>query len=279
MIELYTKVAFNTNRLITQTYSTSFSIAVSFFDKSTKEAIYNIYGFVRFADEIVDTFHDFEQEYLLSKFEQDYYEAYRTGISLNPVLHAFQLTVKKYNIPDNLIQAFLLSMKADLHKKDYSNKAEIAEYIYGSAEVVGLMCLRVFANNNDKYYSELESPAMELGAAFQKVNFLRDLKNDIELLDRRYFPEYNKDSFNEKIKQAIIQDIEADFNSSYSGIKRLPQHAKLAVLIAFYYYIRLLNKIKNTPANDLQNKCIRVSDSKKMFLLAKAVILCKLRLV
>ena len=279
MNTMYNQLSRKSSKIVTQFYSTSFSIAVSFFDKATRDAIYSIYGFVRFADEIVDTFDGYDQKYLLEKFESDYYEAYSMGISLNPILHSFQQTVKHYQIPNHLVQAFLVSMKADLNKKNYTNRDEIDQYIYGSAEVVGLMCLRVFTNKDEVFYNELEKPAMKLGAAFQKVNFLRDLKEDVQMLDRQYFPEFYSNTFDDKIKAIIIKDIEIDFASSYKGIKKLPNNAKLAVLIAFYYYMRLLNKIKETPANQLLESRIRVSDTKKMFLLAKAVLACKLRLV
>lgn len=279
MIQLYNNVSFKISKLVTHTYSTSFSIAVSFLDSEMRNAIYSIYGFVRLADEIVDTFHDYDRKELLFRFENDYYEALNNGLSLNPVLHSFQYVVKTYRIPDELIQAFLTSMKADLLNNDYSNKAKIDEYIYGSAEAVGLMCLKVFVKGNESLYDELRYPAMKLGAAFQKVNFLRDLKNDIENLDRSYFPEIEINTFNNAIKKQIINDIETDFASSFPGIKKLPQKAKLPVLIAYYYYLSLLNKIKNTPAEKLMLTRIRVSGSKKFLLLIKAYLACKLKLL
>jgi 15-cis-phytoene synthase len=195
MTDIYNDLSFNISKIITQTYSTSFSLAVSCLEKGSRKAIYSIYGFVRFADEIVDTFHDFDKETLLADFEYSYYNAVKTGISLNPVLHSFQTTVKRYNIPDELIQAFLRSMKSDLVKKGSYSKSEIDEYIYGSAEAVGLMCLCVFLNGDQEKYNELRLPAMKLGSAFQKVNFLRDLRNDVHNLDRSYFPEFEIKSF------------------------------------------------------------------------------------
>lgn len=278
-MQLYYKTTYNISKLITQSYSTSFSIATSLFEKEMRDAIYAIYGFVRFADEIVDTFHDYDKKYLLEKFESDYYDAVNQGISLNPILQSFQQTVKKYNIPDEYIQAFLTSMKYDLVKNDYSDKVEADIYIYGSADVVGLMCLKVFCNGDVNLYNELELSARKLGSAFQKVNFLRDLKNDIEVLDRRYFPEIQQQKFDEKSKLVVIQDIENDFSSAYVGIKKLPKRSKLAVLIAYYYYMSLLKKIKKTEADKIIESRISISNFKKMLLLLKAMFVYKLRLI
>jgi phytoene/squalene synthetase len=279
LMQLYNDVSFKISKLVTHNYSTSFSIAVSFLDKEMQNAIYSIYGFVRLADEIVDTFHDYDKKSLLHRFESDYYEALNSGLSLNPVLHSFQYVVNRYKIPDELIQAFLNSMKADLYKNIYNDKAKIDDYIYGSAEAVGLMCLRVFINGNESNYNELRYPAMKLGAAFQKVNFLRDLKTDIQHLDRNYFPEITGNTFNDTVKKQIINDIENDFSASYRGIKKLPPKAKLPVLIAYYYYLSLLRKIKNTRAEKLMMTRIRVPDFKKFLLLIKAYLNCKMRLV
>jgi 15-cis-phytoene synthase len=278
-MELYNKTSFGISRLITKSYSTSFSVATRMFHKEIREAIYSIYGFVRIADEIVDTFHGFDRKYLIDKFEKDYYEAMDLGISTNPVLESFQLTVKKYNIPDEHISAFLKSMKHDLEKSLYTNRSEIDEYVYGSADVVGLMCLKVFCNKQIGLYNELKTPAMKLGSAFQKVNFLRDLKNDTENLGRIYFPELAGTMLNEEIKKRIISDIEQDFSIAYSGIKRLPGRSKLAVLIAYYYYRRLLNKIKLTPANNILESRIRISNVQKIVLLVKASFAYKLKLI
>jgi 15-cis-phytoene synthase len=279
MEQLFDSVSFKISKLVTRTYSTSFSIAVSFLDSEMQDAIYSIYGFVRFADEIVDSFENVDKKHLLENFENDYYQAFNHNISLNPILNSFQQVVKKYKIPDEYIQSFLKSMKVDLYKNEFKNKAEIDDYIYGSADVVGLMCLKVFTNGDEKLYAELKGPAMKLGSAFQKVNFLRDLRNDMEYLDRQYFPEVKKDTFNEKIKSDIIKDIQNDFSSSFTGIKRLPDNAKLPVLIAFYYYKQLLGKIGNTPAHKLLSTRIRVSDTKKMILLIKAYLACKWHLI
>jgi len=279
MIQLYNDVSFRISRIVTRSYSTSFSIAVSFLNSETRNAIYSIYGFVRFADEIVDTFHDFNKTQLLAEFENNYYKAFKEGLSLNPVLHSFQTTVKKYDIPDELIQAFLKSMKADLVKNGSYSKSEIDEYIYGSAEAVGLMCLCVFVKGNQNLYNKLKYPAMKLGSAFQKVNFLRDMKNDIYDLSRSYFPEIDINTFNNEVKDRIIKDIEADFTASLPGIKKLPQNAKLPVLIAYYYYLSLLSKIRNTPAEKLIRTRISVHSFSKFFLLNKAYFDVKLRFI
>lgn len=279
MVQLYDDVSFRISKIVTQCYSTSFSIAVSYLDKEMRKAIYSIYGFVRYADEIVDTFHDYNKKDLLTEFESSYYKAYKDGISLNPVLHSFQITVKKYNIQDDLIQAFLKSMKADLVKTGSYNKTELGEYIYGSAEAVGLMCLCIFVNGDKSRYEELKRPAMKLGAAFQKVNFLRDIKNDIYDLGRSYFPEIKINTFGKEIKDKIVGDIEADFSAAYQGIKELPHNAKLPVLIAYTYYLKLLKKIERTPAQKIVTTRIRINDISKLLLLIKAYLAAKLRLV
>ena len=276
---MYNDVSFRISKIVTQSYSTSFSIAVSFLNQENRDAIYSIYGFVRFADEIVDTFYDFEKERLLSEFEDAYYRALKDGISLNPVLHSFQITVKKYEIPDELIQSFLSSMKVDLVKKGSYTKPEIDQYIYGSAEAVGLMCLCVFAKGDKELYEELKYPAMKLGSAFQKVNFLRDLKNDINDLDRNYFPDLEISNFNQETKNRIIKDIDSDFKASLSGIKKLPGNAKLPVLIAYYYYQCLLKKISNTKAEKLITTRISVHGFSKFVLFNKAYLAVKLRLI
>jgi len=275
---LYDSVSFEISKLVTKTYSTSFSIAVSFLDNQVQKSIYSIYGFVRFADEIVDSFSLYNKEFLLEKFERDFYEALNTGVSLNPVLNSFLITVKQYHIPDELIQAFLASMKADLYKTKYIDKLEIDEYIYGSADVVGLMCLKVFTKGDDTLYESLKMPAMRLGSAFQKVNFLRDLKHDIQFLDRQYFPEMKGRAFDEKVKTEIIDDIEKDFRSAKKGIFDLPKDARLAVFIAFCYYQRLLNKIRQTPAEKLISKRIRVSGTQKIVMLIWAFAVLKLKM-
>ena len=257
---LHTEISFKTSQLVTKAYSTSFSIAVSLLNKDMQRAIYSIYGFVRFADEIVDTFHHVNQKLVLDNFERDYYEAITNNISMNPILHSFALTVKKYSIPSHLVHSFLKSMKADLNKLNYNNTSELNEYIYGSADVVGLMCLTVFVNGDQHLYNELEKPAMKLGSAFQKVNFLRDLKTDIEQLDRCYFPDFNINTFNESTKNKLITTIESDFNEAKVGIEKLPEKSKLAVFVAFVYYNQLLKNLKKTPATKIMQTRIRVSE-------------------
>ncbi|HLN21109.1 MAG TPA: phytoene/squalene synthase family protein [Bacteroidales bacterium] len=279
MQKLFRDISFKTSRLVTKSYSTSFSIAVSYLDRDIGEAIYSIYGFVRFADEIVDTFHDYDRDTLLTRFERDYDEAISTGLSLNPVLNSFQETVKKFNIPDDLVRSFLKSMRADLVKSDYMSREETDEYIYGSAEVVGLMCLMVFVNGSKSLYEELREPARRLGAAFQKVNFIRDIKNDVELLDRKYFHHTVGREFTEEVKKVIIDEIYDDFRQSWKGIRRLPQGSRTGVLIAYYYYLALLRKIEKTPAAKQFENRIRIPDYIKFLILGKAVMKNKLRLV
>lgn len=279
MADLYNDVSFKTSKLVTRSYSTSFSRAVSVLDPEIRDAIYSIYGFVRLADEIVDTFHDFNKQYLLEKFEEDLKDSGKNGISLNPVLNAFILTVKKYRIDDELIRAFLKSMKIDLYKSNHISKEETDEYIYGSAEVVGLMCLKVFVNGNEDLNNELQLPAKKLGAAFQKVNFLRDIKNDTELLNRKYFHNLVDQKFNDSMKNSLIKDIESDFSASLQGMKKLPKNSRLGVLIAYLYYKKLLKKISKTPAEKLLTARIRVPDLTKMILLGKAYLVNKLNLI
>ncbi len=269
---IYDDVSYKTSKIITLKYSTSFSIAVSFLSPVSKRAIYNVYGFVRVADEIVDTFLDTDQEKLLADFENDFYEALNIGISTNPVLHSFVKTIKDFDIPVSLVDSFLKSMKADLTKQVYNDDSELKQYIYGSADVVGLMCLKIFAHEKENLWKELQLPAMKLGSAFQKVNFLRDLKADVETLHRIYFPHFNRDTFDELQKELLINDIENDFNEARKGIKRLPGKSKLAVLVAYTYYKNLLKKIKNTPASKILSTRIRIRDSRKALLFGKAYL-------
>ncbi len=279
MKTLFDKASYSCSKLITNEYSTSFSLAVKMLSPLIRTDIYNIYGFVRFADEIVDSFHDYDKKYLLDKFENDYYEGLEHGVSLNPILNSFILTVKKYNIPDELVRAFLKSMRDDLHKMEYKTIEEYNEYIYGSADVVGLMCLKVFVNGNENLYNELKEPAMRLGSAFQKVNFLRDLKNDYEILNRTYFPHVNLNKLDKESKEMIIKEIESDFETAYKGIVLLPSEAKFGVYTAYKYYYKLLNKLKNTPSEDIIKKRIRVSNPVKAGLLAKSYVSLKLNLL
>lgn len=279
MLELFNKISFETSNLVTRSYSTSFSNAVRLLDREMRDAIYSIYGFVRFADEIVDTFHSFDKKNLLEKFEIDYYDAIEKGLSLNPILNSFQITVRKYGIPDNLIQAFLTSMKIDLVKQNHRTEGETQRYIYGSAEVVGLMCLRVFVNGDDELYKKLEIPARKLGSAFQKVNFLRDIKDDTEVLNRQYFHNMINSGLNEEIKKKIVEDVEKEFSDSLEGIKNLPANSRIGVLTAYYYYRTLLKKIKSTSAEELMQQRVRVPDSIKMLLFLKAYFICRFKLV
>ena len=278
-MDLYNEISFTTSKLITKKYSTSFSIAVGTLPDEMRQAIYSIYGFVRLADEIVDTFHDADQALLLDDFEKEYYKTLQQGISMNPVLHSFAITVTKYQFPDELVDSFLKSMRADLSKQVYETNSELDNYIHGSANVVGLMSLLVFLDGNKQRYNELKEPAMKLGAAFQKVNFLRDLKADSHELNRLYFPDVEISNFTEEVKVQLIEDIENDFDEAEKGIKELPGKSKLAVYIAFVYYKKLLQKLKQTPADKIVKTRIRVPDSVKFILLAKANVKYKLSLI
>ncbi len=277
--DLYTKTAFHTSCLFTRNYSTSFYSATGLLAPQIRQAIYGIYGFVRLADEIVDTFSGFSQQELLEQLEEEYQEGRRTGLSLNPVIHAFICVVNRYHIDDSLVRAFLGSMRADLTKKVYHTAEEINRYIYGSADVVGLMCLKVFTDNDPALYERLKKSAMKLGSAFQKINFLRDLKNDTEILDRSYFPGVTRQSFCERDKRHIIAGIEDDLSEAYTGLRQLPTSSRLGVYLAYVYYSKLLEKIKKTPAHTLINKRIRVSDFNKMLLFTRSFLLNKVNLL
>jgi phytoene/squalene synthetase len=280
MKELFDTVSNDCSKLVTEKYSTSFSMAVNTLSPKIRTDIYNIYGFVRFADEIVDTFHDYDKELLMTHFERDYYFAKEHGISLNPILNSFQQTVNRYNIPDEMVQAFLKSMKADLHKTEYTTKEEYDEYIYGSADVVGLMCLKVFVNGDDAMYDRLKNAAMRLGSAFQKVNFLRDLKDDYEVLNRSYFPNIDLGKLDTASKQLIIDEIEADFDFAFNnGILKLPVEAKFGVYMAYRYYRRLLKKLNNIPSEKIMDTRIRISDPMKINLLARSYVKYKLKMI
>jgi len=276
--ELYDDVSFICSRKVTQMYSTSFSLGVRMLHRPLRNPIYSLYGFVRFADEIVDTFHSFNKKKLLSEFERDYYEALEDGISMNPILNSFQKTVKKYQINDKHVQAFFSSMKTDLNKTDFSEE-EFKQYIYGSADVVGLMCLKIFTGGDEKKYRELKPYAMRLGSAFQKVNFLRDLNNDTHHLERIYFPILKNRELNHETKKIIIEDIEEDFNQALKGIKMLPRSARTGVYTAFLYYRALAWKIKKTPASRIMHARIRISNARKAILLFYSYATCKLNLL
>lgn len=279
MKSIFDTVSLKCSKLVTQNYSTSFSLAVKMLSPSIRDGIYSIYGFVRFADEIVDSFHDYDKEYLINDFEKEYYKATEMGISLNPILNSFQHTVRQYNLTDDLIQDFLKSMKLDLVKSNYNTQTEYEDYIYGSADVVGLMCLKVFVKGNNQKYEQLKGEAMRLGSAFQKVNFLRDLKEDNLVLNRNYFPGIDLNTFDENAKTAIIEEIEEDFRIAYQGIVKLPIEAKFGVYTAYIYYKKLLKKLKNTPYYEIGNSRIRVSNYTKAGLLAQSFVTYKLKLV
>jgi phytoene/squalene synthetase len=279
MKDLFDTVSHKCSKLVTKTYSTSFSLATKMLYKSIRFDIYNIYGFVRFADEIVDSFHGYDKETLFNRFSDDLEHALKDKISLNPILNAFQHTYHKYNIDKSLVDAFMNSMQLDLHKTEYLTEEEYKAYIYGSADVVGLMCLKVFVNGDDDKYNQLKDTAMSLGSAFQKVNFLRDLKADFEGLDRTYFPNTDLNNLDEKSKQDIIDDIEADFEKGLSGIKKLPIEAKFGVFMAYRYYHQLLKKLKKTPALQIKNARIRVSNPKKVELLMRSYVKYQLNLM
>ncbi|MCB0464897.1 MAG: phytoene/squalene synthase family protein [Aequorivita sp.] len=279
MKEVFDRVSESCSKKVTETYSTSFSLATRMLGLSIRQDIYNIYGFMRFADEIVDSFHDYDKEILFNRFENALDQSLLDRISLNPILNSFQNTVHKYNIDRKLIDSFMNSMRLDLTKSTYSTKEEFNDYIFGSADVVGLMCLKVFVKGDDEKYNELKEPAMNLGSAFQKVNFLRDLKEDYEALSRTYFPNTNLDSLDETSKQKIIEEIEDNFNKGYQGILLLPHEAKLGVFIAYRYYKRLLKKLQKTPAIDIKNARIRVPNIEKIGLLTRSYVKYQLNLV
>ena len=279
MKALFDSVSFAFSVKVTKAYSTSFSSAVKMLAPTIRQDIYNIYGFVRFADEIVDSFHDYNKELLFEKFEKELEDAIQDKISLNPILNSFQHTVNKYNISQDLISAFMKSMKLDLVKQEYKTTEEYHDYIYGSADVVGLMCLMVFVNGDEKKYEELKDSAMKLGSAFQKVNFLRDLKADFEGLNRTYFPNTDLNMLTETSKKEIIDDIEADFKMAYEGILRLPIEAKFGVYTAYRYYKRLLKRLKTTPSTEIKNTRIRVPDYEKAELLARCYVKYRLNLL
>ena len=279
MKDLFDKISFDCSRNVTKSYSTSFSSAVKMLAPSIRQDIYNIYGFVRFADEIVDSFHDYDKEDLLALFEKDLELSLKNKISLNPVLNAFQHTVTKYEIPNELIAAFMKSMKLDLTKTEYKTESEYNEYIFGSADVVGLMCLKVFVNGDDSKYESLKDSAMRLGSAFQKVNFLRDLKADFEDLNRTYFPNTDLSKLDEVSKLKIIEEIEADFKAGYEGLIHLPIEAKFGVYTAYIYYKKLLSKLKSTPSAEIKNTRIRVSNYQKYQLFAKCYFTYKLNII
>ncbi|MEP0262924.1 phytoene/squalene synthase family protein [Dokdonia sp.] len=279
MKSLFDIVSRKCAQTVTKSYSTSFSSATKMLSPIIRQDIYNIYGFVRFADEIVDSFHDYDKAVLFKRFEQDLENALLDKISLNPILNAFQETVHKYNIERHLIDSFMKSMRLDLTKSDYLTDEEYKEYIYGSADVVGLMCLTVFVKGDREHYEILKESAMSLGSAFQKVNFLRDLKADYEGLSRTYFPNTNLQDLDEASKQRIIADIEEDFEKGLAGIHKLPIEAKFGVYAAYRYYKKLLSKLKRIPSSEIKNSRIRVPDHVKVSLLARSYVKYRLNLI
>ncbi len=263
---IFDMISRKSSKMTTNVYSTSFSLGIRVFDKKFHDPIYAIYGFVRFGDEIVDSFHGFDKQRLLAKFRRDTFESIADGISLNPILNSFQWVVNKYNIDHELIDLFLQSMEMDLDQKEHDPDS-FKQYILGSAEVVGLMCLQVFVDGDRQRYEELKPSAMALGSAFQKVNFLRDLNADKNQLGRSYFPGLDVMRLDEETKKQIINDIEADFNHAYTGIKELPRGARFGVYVAYIYYLSLLRKIRRTHSSEILRKRVRIPNREKYGLL------------
>ncbi len=278
MINLFHTVCGQCSRATTRQYSTSFSNAITLLHKDIRQAVYNIYGLVRFADEIVDSFHNYDKRALLQEFRNETYLAIDRGISLNPILHSFQLTVNEYDIDRLLIDAFFHSMELDLDKNQYDTEG-YSEYIYGSAEVVGLMCLYVFCEGNKNTFDKLRMPARSLGAAFQKVNFLRDLKADFEGLERVYFPGCDFTNFTESDKRKIEKDIQADFDAAYQGIVHLPLKARFGVYVAYKYYLSLFKKIKRLHASNVMERRVRIPNYSKAVIVAKASLRSQLNIL
>lgn len=278
MMELFDQTTYECSKLITQRYSTSFTLGIKTLNKKFHLPIYAIYGFVRYADEIVDTFYESDQAELLARFKKDTYQAIEENISLNPVLHSFQLVVNQYKIPHDLIEAFLHSMEMDLEDRTYDD-SQYNEYIYGSAEVVGLMCLKVFCEGDKQYYEELVPPARKLGAAFQKVNFIRDIKSDYEDRGRVYFPGVDFNDFTKSAKELIEEDIQNDFDEALEGIKKLPNGARMGVFLAYRYYLKLFKKIKACPPSKIKEERIRIPDLRKMLILMTSYIRHSLKVI
>jgi len=279
MKSIFDKVSEDSSKIVIKRYSTSFYFSSSLLSKSIRQDIFNIYGFVRLADEIVDTFHDFPKKELLNEFEEELWRSIENKISLNPILNSFQNTVNRYSIPNDLIRSFLDSMKMDLEKKEYNSVEEYKKYIYGSADVVGLMCLKVFVKGSEALYSDLSDYAISLGSAFQKVNFLRDLKDDSNILKRVYFPNVNMDDFNEESKKEIINEIELDFKNAIKGIARLPKNSRFAVYIAYRYYNKLLKKLKRTSSENIVKKRVRIHNFQKFTVIARSYVKYQLNLI
>ena len=279
MKELFDKISEECSKNVTKSYSTSFSLATKMLSSNIRQDIYNIYGFVRFADEIVDTFHSYNKKELFSRFVDDLNYSLIEGISLNPILNSFQKTVNKYNIDKSLIDAFLKSMEQDLDKKKYKSLKEYKDYIYGSADVVGLMCLKVFVGGNNDDFNRLKPYAMSLGSAFQKVNFLRDLNDDYKKLNRIYFPGIDYKTFNEDAKNNIMIDIEKDFSKALKGIYMLPNNSKFGVYAAYKYYKRLLRKLDRASYLQIKSKRVRVPNYQKVDVLARSYVRYRLNIL
>lgn len=279
MKSIFDKVSADCSKNVTNSYSTSFSLATKMLSKSIRQDIYNIYGFVRFADEIVDTFHDYDKKELLNRFIDELNFSLKNKISTNPILNSFQYTVNKYNIDFGLIDSFLKSMKMDLKKIKYNSEKEYKEYIYGSADVVGLMCLKVFVSGDEETYKKLKPSAMALGSAFQKVNFLRDLNADFHDLNRTYFPNLDFKDFDDQSKMLIMEDIENDFRKALKGIYELPNNSKFGVYAAYKYYKRLLVKLKRTSYMKIKNERVRVPNYQKVDVLARSYVRYRLNIL
>jgi phytoene/squalene synthetase len=279
MKKLFDQVSESCSRIVTESYSTSFTLATKMLDSSIRQDIYNIYGFVRFADEIVDSFHNYDKKELLNLFEKDLKKSIEDKISLNPILNSFQKTIHNYQIDYELIDSFLNSMKLDLDKKKYLTKKEFDQYVYGSADVVGLMCLKVFVKGNKNQYNDLRPYAMSLGSAFQKVNFLRDLKADHDGLNRSYFPNLNIDEFDEPSKKIILDEIDKDFRHALKGIFKLPSSARFGVYTAYKYYLKLLNKLRKTHPLKIKSSRIRVPNYQKVNVLARSYVRYRLNIL
>lgn len=278
MKNLYDNLSIKVSKLTTQTYSTSFSLGIYFLNNRLRNAIYSVYGFVRVADEIVDSFEGCDKQYLLEKFKEETFESIEKKISFNPILNSFQQAVHQYDIKHDLIHTFLRSMEMDLEKVDYTDE-KYQQYILGSAEVVGLMCLQIFTEGDKEKYEELKPFAMKLGAAFQKVNFLRDLKDDYEVLGRTYFPHVDMNNFSLSAKKQIEKEIEEDFKIALAGINKLPSSSRGGVYLAYIYYVSLFKKIKKLPAHRILQERVRINNGKKITLMLNSLFMNKLNWV
>jgi len=278
MKQLFDDLSVKVSKMTTEAYSTSFSLGIYFLNNRLRNAIYSVYGFVRVADEIVDSFEGFSRQHLLAKFKEETFESIESRISVNPILNSFQHAVHQYHIDPELIRTFLKSMEMDLEKVNYTNE-KYQQYILGSAEVVGLMCLYIFTEGDEKMYDELRPFAMKLGAAFQKVNFLRDMKQDYQILGRSYFPGVNMNDFSMSAKKQIEEEIEKDFKIALIGIKKLPRSSKGGVYLAYMYYRSLFNKIKKLPAHKILNERVRINNGRKFGLMLNSLVINKMNQV